>query len=88
VLETELARWRRLSFSALVERIGHSETLDIRGASGTPYQVEVQVFWDNAPGGVLRVLGSVDDGSLRAFVPLTQDFLLGPDGSLVGENEA
>ena len=27
----------------------------------------------------------VDDGGLRAFVPLTEDFIMAPDGSFIGE---
>jgi len=35
---------------------------------------------------VLRVLGAIDDGrGFRANVPLTDDFLVAPDGSSVGE---
>lgn len=78
-------RWRQLSWSALRERSGSSETTEIEGASGARYQVQVQVFWDAEPEGVIRVLGAVDAGGWRAFVPLTQDFLLEPDGTLIGE---
>jgi hypothetical protein len=31
------------------------------------------------------VIVNVDDGGFRAFVPLTADFIVGPDGSFVGE---
>ena len=33
----------------------------------------------------LRVMGSIDDGGWRAFVPLTQSFIMACDGSLVDE---
>ncbi len=85
VVREELNRWRRLSWSALRRRVGFSETKEIQGDSGVLYQVEIQVFWDDEPEGVIRVLGAVDDGGLGAFLPLTDDFLLSPDGTFIGE---
>jgi hypothetical protein len=78
---------RRVPYEALVARLLDAvETRDVAGASGTEYQIEVQGFWDRArrPGN-LRVMVSVDDGGLRAFAPLTTDFIMAPDGSFVGE---
>lgn len=85
VVRSELNRWREHSWSALSKRIGSSETTGVTGVSGTLYQVQIQVFWDDKPEGVIRVSGAVDDGGLRAFMPLTDDFLLSPDGTFVGE---
>jgi hypothetical protein len=31
------------------------------------------------------VLASIDDGGWSAFIPLTDDFIIAPDGSFVGE---
>lgn len=56
----------------------HVETLEVRGASGTTYQVEVQIFWDVVRRRIVRVVGSIDDGGIRAFVPLTETFLISP----------
>ncbi|HXV58543.1 MAG TPA: hypothetical protein VD704_11800 [Gaiellaceae bacterium] len=79
VLAAELAKLRPLSHAALVERLlGNEETSEVRGPSGASYQVELQAFWDDRPGGTLRVVGAVDDGGVRAFAPLTDDFLVPP----------
>ena len=98
VLRPELGRWRSRPWSALRERIEaspeagwprrrqYSEKSEIRGDGGTLYQVQIDIFWDDEPDGVIRVTGVVDDGGLRAFVPLTEDFLVRPDGTFVGEN--
>jgi hypothetical protein len=59
--------------------------LEVQGRSRTRYHIELQGVWDARPGDVLRTLGSVDDGGWSAFVPLTDDFLIAPDGSFVGE---
>jgi hypothetical protein len=86
MLAQQLASLRQLSYQQLVERLlDREETLEVLGASGMRYQVELQGVWDDRPNGVLRILGSVDDGGWRAFAPLTEDLLVAPDGSFVGE---
>ena len=78
VLSERLARLRQRSYAELAPLVesSHVEDFEVRGASGTTYQVEVQFFWDDKPRGVVRVVGSIDDGGIRAFVPLTQTFLV------------
>jgi len=82
ILNAQLARFS--SYFELLPFIASKrvETCEIRGASGTNYQVEIQCFWDDKSGGDIRVIGSIDDGGLRAFVPLTQDLLLSRPESL------
>jgi hypothetical protein len=78
VLSEQLSRFSQRSYSELVPLVesSHVEDFEVRGASGATYQVEVQFFWDDKPRGVIRVVGSIDDGGIRAFVPLTQTFLV------------
>jgi hypothetical protein len=54
------------------------ENFEVCGASGTKYQIEVQFFWDDKPRGANRVSCSIDDGGVRAFVPLTRTLLICP----------
>ena len=82
VLTEQLARLCQRSYAELVPLVEsrHVEDFEVLGASGTKYQVEVQFFWDDKPRGVVRVVGSIDDGGMRAFVPLTQTLLVsGPE---------
>jgi hypothetical protein len=66
--------------------VGHSGCVEIKGPSGTPYQVEIGIVWDDKPGGDVRVLASIDDGGFRsAFSPMCDDFIMAPDGTFVGE---
>ena len=85
ILSKRLKRYRRRSYAELQELLNSQETFEIPGASGTVYQVEVSALWDDKKNGHLRVYGSVDDGGLRAFFPLTDDFIIAPDGSFVAE---
>lgn len=86
LLRQHLARFRARTYGELVQRVGaEPEVLEANGASGTRYQLEFEVLWDNAARGDLRVLGGIDDGGLRSFVPLCDSFILASDGSFVGE---
>ena len=64
---------------------GQTETREVVVASGTRYQLEIQFFWDDKTDGNVRVLGSIDDGGIRAFLPATDSFILTPEGRFVGE---
>jgi hypothetical protein len=86
ILATELDKLCACSYEELVGRLlDTQETLELTAPSGVWYQIELQAFWDDKPGGNLRVIGAIDDGGWRAFVPVTDGFILAPDGSFVGE---
>jgi hypothetical protein len=85
VLQAQLRPWRERPWTQLREVVSQSHRFKVTGESGTWYQGEVQVLWDDKPDGAIRVIASIDDGGWRAFVPLTADFILAPDGSFVGE---
>ena len=85
ILERELSRYRRRSYSELLSLVGGGETFERPSPSGVSYQVEVQVFFDDESRRNLLVAGAIDDGGWRAFVPLCDDFIMAPDGSYVGE---
>ncbi len=78
ILDEQLARFGIYSELVPFVESRHIETLEVRSASGTRYQVEVQFFWDDKRRRIVRVIGSIDDGGIRAFVPLTQTLLVSP----------
>ena len=41
------------------------EAYEVRGVSGTAYQIEIQFFWDGKPGDTIRVMGSIDERHSR-----------------------
>jgi hypothetical protein len=85
LLEAELAHFRTEPYFALVARMSAGSIKCERVAeSGVPYQVQIQIFWDGRPNKDIRVMGAIDDGGWRAFVPLCRDFIKAPDDSLVG----
>ena len=63
VLHGQLQPWRERSWMDLRKEVGQPQSFEVTAESGTRYQGEVQVFWDDEPGGAIRVIASIDDGS-------------------------
>lgn len=86
VLAQHLSGYRAIAYADLAGRIGTTETAEIEAPSGAAYQLEFQFFWDSKPNGDVRVLGAISDGGLRTFInPLSDDFIMAPDGTFVDE---
>jgi hypothetical protein len=85
ILNASMKDYRRRPYEALTELVGQNDVREVEAPDGTRYQVELTVLWNDRPGEAIRVLGSIDDGRLRAFWPLTRDFIRNPDGSFGGE---
>jgi len=86
VLSNHLALFRKRSYADLVALIGDVHVAEISGPSGAEYQIEVEVRWDSPGDRTVRVLGAIDDGRfLSALTPLTDSFILSPDGHFVAE---
>ncbi|MGH2607051.1 MAG: hypothetical protein ACRDG5_10710 [Anaerolineales bacterium] len=85
ILAQELREWRGRPYAALAAAVGDSWHAEVIAPSGARSQLEVNAVWDDRAGRNVRVIGSIDDGGLRAFVPLSDDFIVAPDGHFVGE---
>ena len=72
----ELVRWCRRPYHELRGQIDQEHTIEQRGASGTRYQLEISVFWDDRADGDIRVIVMIDDGGARAFCPMACDTLV------------
>ena len=89
VLRSQIEEFRRLSYIELKKLIGREPIRrETTGPSGTWYQLEIEVFWDDKENGNIRVVGGIDDGGWRAFVPLTYSFIMTPDGIFLDEESA
>ena len=80
VATSYLASYRANAYTELVSLVGTVQTHRVVAPSGVTFQLEVQAIWDDPekPHDVLRVTVPVDDRGLRAFVPVTETFLIGP----------
>lgn len=74
-----------MPYQELAARVGSVSNDEIARDSERSWQVEVEVLWDDKPDGDVRVMVAIDDGGLRAFVPLTGEFIKSPSGQFVGE---
>jgi hypothetical protein len=85
-----IAALRSESYEVLVsEYLNRSVHNEVEVATGSHYDVEVQAFWDTVrqPGN-LRVMVGVDS-KRKSFRKLTtEDFILPPDGTFVGERSS
>jgi hypothetical protein len=86
LLRAVLAEYQARPYRELVRCIGQPDVRTVRGADGREYQVEVEAVWDDQPGGVIRVVGAIDDGSFRAFLPLSEELLASPEGKFISDS--
>lgn len=72
-----------------LKRLDH---IDGTASDGTSYQLEFEAFWDDKPGGNIRVIG---DLSAEPQIPLlgfiyrpdcADCFIMRPDGTFIGED--
>ena len=82
ILNRHLESLEALGYAALARQIGEDQAFEVRGDSGSDYQLEVSILWDRHPNGSIRIVGSIDDGEIQARVlPLTDSRLMKPEGS-------
>ena len=86
ILESQVRGLRSQTYEQLKQYPDGAVALEVLGSSGAQYQVEIEAVWDNKPESDLRILVSIDDGTLWSSIfPLTDDFIISPNGNFVGE---
>ena len=86
IIAIELAKYRTWSYDQLRAMVGApKQTFEVTGASGSRYYIDIYAHWDANPEGAVRVIGCIDDGGWRAFLPMNESFIKAQDGSFVGE---
>jgi hypothetical protein len=85
ILTERLGKLRAMPYQELAAKIDAMFTEEIARDSERSWQLEFEVNWADEPSGNIRVTGIIDDGGLRAFVPLTASFVKTPSGEFVDE---
>lgn len=85
LLEVQLEEWRRRPYAELSREVGRFRRFETTGQSGEHYEGVIQVFWLGDADGTVRVVGSIDDGGWRTFVPLIKDFTVMPSWAMPTE---
>ena len=89
VLQAEFLKLRAAGYEELAARLaGKQERSDVEAPSGATYHVALEGFWDDKEHRDLRVVASIDDGGLRAFLPFTDAFTISPTGSVTEHSAA
>jgi len=89
VLQAEFLKLRVAGYPELVERLAaKQERTEVVGLSGNSYHVELEGFWDDDEHVELRIVASIDDGGLRAFLPFTESFTISPGGAITDHSPA
>jgi hypothetical protein len=77
-LATESAELKALTYDRLTALVDEPRSKWVTGPDGRKYQLEIQVFWEFKGSKNLRVMLSADDGGWRAFLPVTDSFIVSP----------
>jgi len=85
ILKEHLTRYKEKPYADLLYLLEDQDVFEVTAPSGARYQLEFQAVWDRKKGGNLHVIGAIDDGGIRSFFPLADNFILTPDGNFVGE---
>jgi len=87
ILHEQVSRIRNVPYSELRRWVEDRviQTPEISAPSGVKYYLEIEAFWDQLPNSNIRLIVSIDDAGIRAYHPLTKDFIKAPDDSFVGE---
>ncbi len=85
ILAKHLEPYRAKPYDTLKNMIGQVDAYEASTPDDLTYQIKIEAFWDDKPNGDIRVTGAIDDGGWRAFFPLTDGFIVSPDGTFVGE---
>ena len=85
ILIRQLEDYRGVAYPELIPLLEETKHIETAGSSGAKYQIDIYGVWDDKPNGNLRIIGAIDDFGWRAFAPLTDCFILRPDGTFVDE---
>ena len=81
LLREELAKYRGMRYEELRALVNAPKRVsEVVGPSGTHYYIDVYAAWEGWRNGDVRVMGRIDDGAWRAFVPLAEGFVRTPTG--------
>lgn len=85
LLERKVDELRALPYEQLQAMVGTVDKEELQANDGGLVVLQIMGFWDDRKKGHVRILVNADDGGLRAFLPRSSSFIVGPDGRFIGE---
>ncbi|MGA2029002.1 MAG: hypothetical protein ABSG87_02905 [Verrucomicrobiota bacterium] len=83
ILDEQLSEFVRKPYAQLADLISHPKHITVQSPSGVQYQIEFNIFYDSGAHENLRIVGSIDSGGWRAFMPLTKTLIMKPTGEFL-----
>lgn len=85
LLSDEIDKFKKKNYEKLKSYLGPRgvQVHSIRDESGEEYVIEIEAFWDGDVGGNLRLVVGVSMGGWRSYFPMTDDFIISPDGQFI-----
>jgi hypothetical protein len=83
ILDEQLSIFARRSYEELAKLVNVPKNITVQVPSGAKFQIEFNIFYDSGKRDNLRIVGSIDDGGWRSFVPLTKTLIMKPTGELI-----
>ena len=85
IAERDLEFYRAMPYEEIANRIGAAESFERVSRQGEPYQIEFDFFYDAAEKQNIRVVGMVSYSLWTDFSPVSEDFIIAPDGTFISE---
>jgi hypothetical protein len=86
LLVAHLTPYRQRPYPALCALLQASEDIEAEASDGTRYAISVHGYWDSGRPGNLRIQGAIVYSFWTSFLPLSEDFIMSPDGSFLDES--
>ncbi len=85
IAEKDLEYYRAMPYEVIAGKIGEAESFERINEQGEPYQIEFNFFYDDNESENIRVGGIVSYSGWTDFFPVSNDFIIAPDGKFIGE---
>ncbi len=85
IAEKDLEFYRAMSYEQIAAKIGESESFERVSEQGEPYQIEFNFFYDDHEAENIRIMGIVSYSGWTDIFPVSNDFIVAPNGDFVGE---
>jgi uncharacterized protein len=86
VLRAFMEPFRRRPHSELVQLVKKDQTDRVRGPTGSEYEIKINSYWGDQPGGDVCVSGAINDSGWCACQDIYETFEVSPDGEIIGDS--
>lgn len=85
IAERDLEFYRALSYTEFAAKIGEQENFERITEQGEPYRIEFDFMFDDDEQKTVRVMGIVSYNGWTDLFPVSNDFIIAPNGEFIGE---